>query len=136
MKLLDLVMLPTGIMERRPYELSGGQQQRVAIARALALKPQMIVMDEPVSALDMSTRGSVLRLLKRLKQEFGIAYLYISHDLMTVSALCDRVIILRHGQIEEEAEVGGPGFVPESNYGRELYNSLRLSRATGKPVSS
>jgi peptide/nickel transport system ATP-binding protein len=96
------VGLEPSMLERYPHEFSGGQRQRLAIARALITNPRLLVLDEPVSALDVSVRGEVLALLGRLREEHGLSYLVISHDLDMVAALADRVLVMDHGRIVEE----------------------------------
>jgi oligopeptide/dipeptide ABC transporter ATP-binding protein len=102
-ELLDAVLLSETLMKRRPAELSGGQQQRVGIARGLALKPRLLIADEPVSALDASVQAQILNLLAELKRRYELTLILVSHSLYAIHYLCTRVSVMHHGRIVEEA---------------------------------
>lgn len=119
-ELLELVGLSADFLNRYPHEFSGGQLQRIAIARALALDPKLLVLDEPVSALDVSVRGQILNLLHDLQKEKNISYLYISHDIASVRYLCDKIAIIYFGQIVEYGSTEQIFNNPLHPYTREL----------------
>ena len=120
-ELLDAVHLPSNAGERLPREFSGGQRQRVAIARALALGPQLIVCDEPVSALDLSTQARVLDLFKEIQARTGVAYLFVSHDLDVVRHLSHRVAVMYRGEIVESGDAEQVTAHPEHPYTQRLF---------------
>ena len=122
--LLDRVGLNPNLMNRYPHEFSGGQRQRVAIARALALNPKFIICDESVSALDVSVQAQVLNLLKELQTEFGLTYIFISHDLSVVKFMSDRIIVMNQGKIEEIGSAETLYREPEKEYTRQLIASI------------
>ncbi|ACM38295.1 MULTISPECIES: ABC transporter ATP-binding protein [Rhizobium/Agrobacterium group] len=112
--------MPGNILSRFPHEFSGGQRQRIAIARAVALEPEFILLDEPTSALDLSVQAQIIDLLRKLQDEKGLSYLFISHDLKVVRALCHRVAVMQHGQIVEQGPVEDILSHPKTAYTQRL----------------
>ena len=118
------VGLPTELLGRFPHQLSGGQKARVGIARAIALNPELVILDEPTAALDVSVQALVLNLLQELKERLGMSYLFVSHDLNVVRLLCDRVIVMQAGRIVEEGPTERVLFAPEAQYTRDLLAAI------------
>jgi len=118
--LLDLVELPHALATQYPHELSGGQRQRISLARALAVRPDLLIADEPVSALDVSVQAQVIHLLDHLRRDLGLTLLFIAHDLAVVSALCPRAAVLHRGRIVEEGFTAELFTRPRTDYVRTL----------------
>ena len=122
--IVDRVGLPADAVNRYPHEFSGGQRQRIGIARALILRPELVVCDEPVSALDLSIQAQILNLLAEMKRDFGLSYLFISHDLSVVRYFADRVLVMYLGRIVEVADNAGLWTRPAHPYTRALIEAV------------
>ncbi|KJL33131.1 ATP-binding cassette domain-containing protein [Microbacterium azadirachtae] len=129
-EMLDRVRLPEAAMDRYPSEFSGGQRQRVAIARALVRRPRLIVCDEPVSALDLTTQATILDLFIELQRDTGVSYLFVSHDLGVVRRVCHRVAVMYRGEIVETGEGEQITRAPRHPYAERL----RLASPVADPV--
>ena len=114
------VGLQSNMIDRYPHEFSGGQRQRIAIARAMILKPKLLILDEPTSALDMTVQVQIVHLLRQLQKKYGLAYLFISHDLRVVRALSHKVIVMCKGDVVETGTSKEIFENPKSEYTREL----------------
>ena len=123
-ELMDRVNLRSEFLDRHPHEFSGGQAQRIGIARALAVDPEILILDEPVSALDVSIQAQILDLLKELKRDLDLTYLFISHDLAVVDYLCERVAVMYLGEVVEQGTVDDIFTAPRHPYTHVLLNSV------------
>jgi len=122
-RLLELVGLPGDAIKRYPHQFSGGQRQRIAIARALAMKPEVLVADEAVSALDVSVQAQVLELLRDVQQRFGLGILFITHDLRVAAQICDDIIVMKSGRIVEQGPADAVLGKPQADYTRLLFEA-------------
>ncbi len=125
-QIMDEVGLSPDLMDRYPHEFSGGQRQRIAIARAMILRPKLVVLDEPTSALDMTVQMQIVTLLRDLQQKYGLAYLFISHDINVVRALAHRTIVMRNGDVVETGVTSDVIENPQSDYTKTLMASAEL----------
>jgi oligopeptide transport system ATP-binding protein len=123
-RLLDIVGFNPNFTNRYPHEFSGGQRQRIGIARALALNPKLIVCDEPVSALDVSIQAQILNLLKDLQRDFGLTYLFISHDLAVVRTMSDRIAVMNQGKLVEIGPADEIYNQPKDEYTKALFTAV------------
>jgi peptide/nickel transport system ATP-binding protein len=128
MELLEKVGLTEAHYHRYPHEFSGGQRQRIGIARALSVEPRFIICDESVSALDVSVQAQVLNLLNDLKEEYGLTYIFISHDLSVVKYMCDRMVVMNRGHVEEVEEADALYAQPKTDYTRRLIEAIPTGR--------
>ena len=131
-ELLSLVGLDASTLDKYPHEFSGGQRQRICIARAIATKPELLICDEAVSALDLSIRAQVLDLLEDLKRKLGLSLLFITHDLGVVRHVADRILVMNRGKIIEEGPCGQVLKTPREEYTRYLISSVPK---IGKPLT-
>ena len=122
------VGLDPATMDRYPHEFSGGQRQRIAIARAMVLRPRLVVLDEPTSALDMTVQVQIVDLLRKLQEKYGLAYLFISHDLAVVRAMSHKVMVMKRGDVMEYAPVDAIFDAPTSDYTRELMSAVTAGK--------
>jgi len=137
LEVLEAVGLPSGVADRYPHQLSGGMRQRVAIARALSVRPKLVLADEPTSALDVSVQAGILNLMKRLQAKYGLAYLFVTHDMGVVRYVCDRIAVMYLGKVVEVACKKDLFKDPLHPYTKALLNSVPIpdpKRRRGRPL--
>jgi ABC-type glutathione transport system ATPase component len=134
-EMLRTVGMDGSALERFPHEFSGGQRQRINIARALALRPEFLVLDEPVSALDVSVGAQVVNLLRELQREFGMTYLFISHSMPLVRYLCDRIAVMQRGRLVELGSCDQVCDAPKEEYTRGLIAATPVMPVSGEEAS-
>ena len=127
-RLLEVVGFDPNYTNRYPHEFSGGQRQRIGVARALALNPKLIICDEPVSALDVSIQAQILNLLKDLQRDFGLTYLFISHDLAVVRTMADEIAVMNQGKLVEVGPAEEVYLTPKDEYTKALFAAVPGSR--------
>ena len=121
--MMDLVRMPKDAMRKYPHQFSGGERQRIAIARAVITEPEFIVCDEPVSSLDVTVQLQILNLLKNIQREFGMTYLFISHDLKVVKYMCNKLAVMRSGKVIESGPTERLYTDPSDGYTKALLSS-------------
>jgi microcin C transport system ATP-binding protein len=126
------VGLDANMLDRYPHEFSGGQRQRIAIARAMILKPKLVLLDEPTSALDMTVQVQIVDLLRDLQKRYGLAYLFISHDLKVVKALSHQVIVMKEGDVVETGSTDQIFDAPKTDYTKRLMAAAFDLQTTGE----
>jgi peptide/nickel transport system ATP-binding protein len=134
LELFALVGLDPAAIDRFPHEFSGGQRQRIGLARALALDPEILVADEPVSALDVSVQAQVLSLLGDLKSRLGLSMLFVTHDLRVAAQICDVVVVMQAGRVVEAGPTAEVFTNPQASYTRELLDAIPGREWSGRPA--